>query len=273
MGPHHCRWHYGAGLDVCARLIEVLADQPLGDFLRERLFDPLGMRTRRSACPSTPGPAGRDVRRPGPARPRSDRRRPGRSVDDRRQRPTDVSETNPADAMDTLARGGFGLFSTALDYTSFARMLLRGGELDGARIVTPDTARLMHRNHLPDELLPFVPAIAPATGSVRSGDADRAGPARGVDGRRCRSAAARPRARLEARRVSDDETDVTNDCDWTNITPELRAAPAAPTGRSCRWPCSSGRWPSSTRSPPAADDPPAPCEEREALSERRCGGR
>ena len=37
------RWHYGAGLDVAARLIEVIADQPLGAFLEERIFAPLGM--------------------------------------------------------------------------------------------------------------------------------------------------------------------------------------------------------------------------------------
>ena len=37
------RWHYSVGIDVAARLIEVLSGQTLGDFLRERLFDPLGM--------------------------------------------------------------------------------------------------------------------------------------------------------------------------------------------------------------------------------------
>ena len=37
------RWHYSVGIDVAARLIEVISGQPLGDFLRERLFDPLGM--------------------------------------------------------------------------------------------------------------------------------------------------------------------------------------------------------------------------------------
>ena len=37
------RWHYSVGIDVAARLIEVISGQPLGEFLRERLFDPLGM--------------------------------------------------------------------------------------------------------------------------------------------------------------------------------------------------------------------------------------
>ena len=37
------RWHYGAGLDVAARLIEVIADQPLGAFLAERILVPLDM--------------------------------------------------------------------------------------------------------------------------------------------------------------------------------------------------------------------------------------
>ena len=158
------RWHYGAGFEVCAGLIEVLADQPLGDFLHDRLFDPLGMPDTAFGVP--------DDRRDrlaamygGP-----DLLARGQSLQavvdawtsgDNPRR--DVNATNPTD-MKTFARGGFGLFSTAMDYTRFARMLLRGGELDGTRIITPDTARLMHHNHLPDELLPFVPGTAPATG-------------------------------------------------------------------------------------------------------------
>ncbi len=37
------RWHYSVGIDVAARLVEVIADQPLGEFLQERIFTPLGM--------------------------------------------------------------------------------------------------------------------------------------------------------------------------------------------------------------------------------------
>jgi CubicO group peptidase (beta-lactamase class C family) len=46
--------------------------------------------------------------------------------------------------------GGAGLVSTAADYLRFTQMLLNGGELDGARIVSPKTLQLMTSNHLPD---------------------------------------------------------------------------------------------------------------------------
>jgi CubicO group peptidase (beta-lactamase class C family) len=48
--------------------------------------------------------------------------------------------------------GGGGLVSTADDYMRFCRMLLNGGELDGARIVSPKTLKLMTTNHLPGGL-------------------------------------------------------------------------------------------------------------------------
>ena len=37
------RWHYSLGIDVAARLVEVVSGQPLGEFLQQRMFDPLSM--------------------------------------------------------------------------------------------------------------------------------------------------------------------------------------------------------------------------------------
>jgi len=51
-------------------------------------------------------------------------------------------------APDAVSGGG-GLISSAADYQRFATMLLAGGELDGARILSPHTLRLMASNHLP----------------------------------------------------------------------------------------------------------------------------
>src|SRR5690606_34796773 len=48
-----------------------------------------------------------------------------------------------------MVSGGGGLVSTAEDYLRFCRMLLRGGELDGARLLAPKTIELMTVNHLP----------------------------------------------------------------------------------------------------------------------------
>jgi CubicO group peptidase (beta-lactamase class C family) len=45
--------------------------------------------------------------------------------------------------------GGGGLAGTVADYGRFCEMLLRGGEIDGHRIIGPRTLRLMHQNHLP----------------------------------------------------------------------------------------------------------------------------
>jgi CubicO group peptidase (beta-lactamase class C family) len=46
--------------------------------------------------------------------------------------------------------GGAGLVSTAADYARFCQMVLNGGELDGARILSPATVKLMSANHLPE---------------------------------------------------------------------------------------------------------------------------
>src|SRR5207245_1435842 len=48
-----------------------------------------------------------------------------------------------------MLAGGAGLISTAADYHRFTQMLLRGGELDGARLLGSRTVRYMTRNHLP----------------------------------------------------------------------------------------------------------------------------
>jgi CubicO group peptidase (beta-lactamase class C family) len=49
----------------------------------------------------------------------------------------------------TMFSGGGGLVSTATDYLRFCRMLLNGGTLDGAQILSPKTIELMTLNHLP----------------------------------------------------------------------------------------------------------------------------
>ena len=54
-----------------------------------------------------------------------------------------------------LHSGGGGLTSTALDYLRFAQMMLNRGELDGRRILKPETVDLMTRNHLPQHMLPL----------------------------------------------------------------------------------------------------------------------
>jgi CubicO group peptidase (beta-lactamase class C family) len=68
--------------------------------------------------------------------------------------PTEPAGGAPKDYAEEpgLASGG-SLVSTAEDYYRFAQMLANGGELDGVRILSPDTVKLMTWNHLPQELM------------------------------------------------------------------------------------------------------------------------
>ena len=158
-------WYYSLGIDVAAHLIEVLSGQPLADILRARIFEPLGMtdtsffvppakRARISAMYGLPDLFG-------PGAKYNDLVEAGRRGFNQR---IDVSTTNPADSERTFARGGHGLFSTAPDYMRFAQMLLNGGELDGARVLSRKTTELMHTNHLPAALLPYMASGEPASG-------------------------------------------------------------------------------------------------------------
>ena len=150
------RWRYSVGIDVIARVIEVVSSRPLGAFLRERLFEPLGMvdtafevplekRNRLAAMYGRP-----DVIAPGPTV-SSEFEAWAKGVNDR----LDVSRSYPVDSPDVFVRGGHGLFGTTGDYFRFAQMLANGGHLDGTRILGRKTLALMHANHLPAALLPL----------------------------------------------------------------------------------------------------------------------
>jgi CubicO group peptidase (beta-lactamase class C family) len=126
------RWRYSVGIDVAARVIEVISGRALGEFLRDRLFAPLGMadtafgvspekRNRLAAMYGRP-----DVITPGPTM-GSEFAAWMAGVNDR----IDVSKSYPVDSPDVFMRGGHGLFSTIGDYFRFAQMLANGGELDG----------------------------------------------------------------------------------------------------------------------------------------------
>ena len=150
------RWHYGVGIDVAARLVEVLSGQPLGEFLQERLFGPLSMTDtgfgvpadnlgRLAAMYGLPDLIGEGY---------SATELVAAAVGGFNER-IDVSKTYPIDSPDVFARGGLGLFSTISDYMRFAQMLANNGELDGQRIIGRMTLALMHANHLPASLMPY----------------------------------------------------------------------------------------------------------------------
>ncbi|HUF60912.1 MAG TPA: serine hydrolase [Verrucomicrobiales bacterium] len=125
---------YGINSDILGALIEKVSGKPFGVFLKERIFDPLGM-------PDTSFDVAPD-------------RRDRLAVTYRHA--SEGGELEPADALigvwaeegRGIESGGAGLFSTAGDFTRFAQMLCNGGNLDGVRVLGRKTIELMTANHL-----------------------------------------------------------------------------------------------------------------------------
>jgi CubicO group peptidase (beta-lactamase class C family) len=126
-------WNYSVASDVLGRVVEVVSGQPLDRYFSEHIFGPLGMvdtgfwaegpQAGELAALYVAGPGGRLVRNDEMG---------GRAL----RRPACLD-------------GGGGLVSTAADYHRFTQALLRGGELDRARILGSRTLAYMARNHLP----------------------------------------------------------------------------------------------------------------------------
>jgi len=149
-------WQYSVGIDVAARIIEVLSGQSLQNFLATRLFDPLGMtetayevaepnRDRLAAMYGLPDLVG-------PGFTATDLMTAALAGANDRH---DVSSTYPVDGGPAFARGGLGLFSTIDDYHRFASMLLSGRVSSGDRIIGRKTLEMMHSNHLSADMLPW----------------------------------------------------------------------------------------------------------------------
>jgi len=128
-------WNYSHSTDVLGYLVGKISGEPFDEFLRKRIFEPLGMsdtgfniqpgqEERFAACYAATPRGGMML------------------FDD----PEKSVYRNPP----RLLSGGGGMVSTAGDYLRFARMLLNGGTLDGVQILSPKTIQLMATNHLPD---------------------------------------------------------------------------------------------------------------------------
>jgi len=125
-------WEYGSSTDVLGHLVEVISGQPLGVFLSERLFSPLGMVDTGFYVPASKRSrfAGLFV---------ADEDGPVRHV----RRPVD-------DAYESAPQGpsgGGGLVSTAADYGRFLQMILNGGTLEGRRYLSRTTVEMMTTDH------------------------------------------------------------------------------------------------------------------------------
>lgn len=125
------RWQYGSSTDYVALLVERMSGQNMNDFLRERIFEPLGIYDTYYNVPESKADRIAAVYKPG---------------DDGKAElrfPPRIRETN-------YFGGVAGLSSTAADYWRFHQMILNGGELDGVRLLSPKTIDLMIGNHIGD---------------------------------------------------------------------------------------------------------------------------
>ena len=134
-------WRYGISTTILGRLVEVWSGMPLENFLQDRVFEPLGMtdtgfwvepeRADRLATVYRPSPEGE-------------------------LRPHQIEDV-PFTERPVLIEGGVGLVASTMDFLRFSQMFLNGGELDGRRVLQPETVAMMTVNRVPDALLPLSP--------------------------------------------------------------------------------------------------------------------
>jgi CubicO group peptidase (beta-lactamase class C family) len=132
------RWTYGVNTRVLGHLVEKVSGQPLDVFVRTRIFEPLKMTETTWVVP--PDNVSRVVT--------LHQRRDG----------TLVEQPN-APALRAPVEGDRGLFSTAGDYARFLRMLLNGGRLDGAMLLSEGSVRLMGQNQIGAVMVEEQPAV------------------------------------------------------------------------------------------------------------------
>ncbi len=127
-------WNYSVATDVLGRIVELVSGMPLDEFFVTRILAPLGMRDTGFFVP-----------------------------EDRAARLAALYGVNPKDGRarrfqkpavglepPVYLSGGGGLMSTAYDYSRFMNMLAAGGALDGVRLLSPSSMKLMTSNHLPN---------------------------------------------------------------------------------------------------------------------------
>jgi CubicO group peptidase (beta-lactamase class C family) len=132
------RWEYGPGMDIEAALIQRVSGKPYHEFLRENILDPLQLNETRYFVPEKdrdrlskvygPDDEGTLVRIP------------------------DSSALTYPTRHWPMKAGGFGLTSTIDEYMRYARMLLNKGELDGVRVLSEESVRIIGTDHLPDTI-------------------------------------------------------------------------------------------------------------------------
>jgi CubicO group peptidase (beta-lactamase class C family) len=144
------KWEYGLNTDVLGRVVEIASGQSLDRFFEERIFRPLAMSDTHFQLPKE-----KRSRLAALYTSKEDRtiRRVGK--DPIKLGPLVYSATLPLHEPYQYFSGGAGLVSTADDYVRFCQMLLNGGQLDGKRLLKPETVKQMTTNQIGD-LQPWI---------------------------------------------------------------------------------------------------------------------
>jgi CubicO group peptidase (beta-lactamase class C family) len=127
------KWQYSFGADLMGLVIQTVSGMPLYDFLRTRIFEPLGMPDTDFVVPVSKVARLTTVYS----------KTPTGVVD------SDDRKSSPFGRDRDLPSGGGGLVSTARDYMQFCGMLLNEGAFGGRRILKPETVRIARSNLMP----------------------------------------------------------------------------------------------------------------------------
>jgi len=141
------QWEYGIGIDWAGKAVEAASNQKIGVYMRENLFVPLGMK-------DTAFKIGAEQRK--------------RLAKIHARTPDGLVSTDTEIPQEPeFEMGGGGLYSTAGDYLKFARAILGGGAVDGARVLKSETVEIMSKNAIGDlKCRPMKTAMPPVSNDV-----------------------------------------------------------------------------------------------------------
>lgn len=125
------RWDYGVGIDWLGLVIEKISGERLDVFCRDEIFAPLGMSDTGFECPA-------------------EKRSRLASVHRREEDGSLVPITLDPPSSPEVYGAGYGLYSTARDYTAFLMMLLNEGRANGVQSLKPATVNYILENHIDD---------------------------------------------------------------------------------------------------------------------------
>jgi CubicO group peptidase (beta-lactamase class C family) len=127
------KWSYSIGLDVMAAVVEKVAGMPFERFVQTRLFTPLKMNSSYWQVPASA----------------ANRLVSNYTFLGDRMVPIDPAANSVFRQRPSFPYGGAGLVMSARDYDRFLQMLQNGGQVDGVRVMKPETVRLAMSNLLP----------------------------------------------------------------------------------------------------------------------------